>query len=38
LGLKTVVSVENLKKNNERRILGPNEQEVTGEWKKHKIV
>jgi len=28
LGLETVVSVENLKKNNEQRILGPNEQEV----------
>jgi len=31
LGLETVVSVENLKKNNEQRILGPNEQEVTAE-------
>jgi hypothetical protein len=38
LGLKTVVSVANLKKNNEQRILGPNEQEVTGEWRKHTIV
>jgi hypothetical protein len=31
LGLKTAVWVENLKKNNEYRILGPNEQEVIEE-------
>jgi hypothetical protein len=31
LGLKTVVWVKNLKKNNEQRIIGPNEQEVIGE-------
>jgi hypothetical protein len=30
--------VENLKKNNEYRILGPNEQEVIEEWRKHIIV
>jgi hypothetical protein len=29
--MKTVVLVENLKKNNEQRILGHNGQEVTGE-------